>query len=107
MMPAEPTRTRPAARCPHGRSVRAFTMVEIMMAVLIMGLLLGLLIGGFKFASRRARAAANTAAVEAIRQAVSKFTEDFGFPPPLVKDMRAATDPSGRMPAPLGGGTAG
>jgi prepilin-type N-terminal cleavage/methylation domain-containing protein len=76
---------RPAATIP-GHRARAFTIVEMLIAILIIAILMGLLLVGFSHAIRLARRTAGTQDVASLDMAVQQFKSDFGFLPPLVKD---------------------
>src|SRR6185436_14110137 len=65
---------------------RAFTMIEIMIAILILGILLALLIGSVKLVTRMAKGTADRQAVHTINVGASQFKQLFGFYVPLVRD---------------------
>lgn len=69
---------------------RAFTMVEIMFAVLILSILLGLLIGGVKMATRLSKGTVDRQAVNSIRTGATQFRQLFGFGVPLVRERAQA-----------------
>ncbi len=71
-------------RAPLGRP--GFSLVEILFVILMIFLLMGLLLGAVHFVTKQARGAADAATVNSLKQAVSKFNQEFSFPPPLVKD---------------------
>jgi len=77
---------------------RAFTLLELLMAILVIGLLMGLLIGGAVFVRRAAKAASDTATLTAITTGLTQFQQEFGFPPPLVRDQ-ALPGPEAVIPA--------
>ena len=73
------------------RGARAFTLVELLLSVAVIAVLVGLLIVGFRSTRAFARSVTDRAAVSNVREAVSKFTQEFGFAPPLVRDQHPAT----------------
>lgn len=77
---------------------RAFTLLELLMAILVIGLLMGLLIGGAVFVRRAAKAASDGATLTAITTGLTQFQQEFGFAPPLVRD-RALPGPETVIPA--------
>jgi type II secretory pathway pseudopilin PulG len=64
----------------------AFTMVEIMFAILILSLLLGLLITGVRMATKTSKSTVDHQTVNAIRVGASQFKQQFGFPMPIVRE---------------------
>jgi len=66
---------------------RAFTLVELLVAILVLGILVGLLIVGIRYATSTARGAVDTANVSGLKMGVDRFKQEFGFLPPLVRDM--------------------
>lgn len=70
-----------------GPRARAFTLMELLIGILIIAVLAGLLIVSARSAIRTTKGAADTQTLSAIRLAVEKFRQDFGFVPPLVKDQ--------------------
>jgi type II secretory pathway pseudopilin PulG len=71
---------------------RAFSLVELMLVVVVVFMLMGLLLGGFRFARNYGKRTADRTTVKSLQQAVSFFSQQMGFLPPLVKDMG---DPQG------------
>jgi prepilin-type N-terminal cleavage/methylation domain-containing protein len=67
---------------------RAFTLIEVLFAVLIVGVLLGLLIVGVRRASSIVKRTADREAIQDVATGAERFTRDFGFPPPLVKEAQ-------------------
>jgi type II secretory pathway pseudopilin PulG len=67
-------------------TLRAFTILEILLSVLVIGVLLGLLIVGLNAAGVFVRNSADKQMVSALAAGVNNFRERFGFPPPLIKD---------------------
>lgn len=78
-----------AGRSGPGRG--AFTLVEMLVAVLVLGILVGLLIVGIRYASATARGAVDTANLSSLKMGVDRFKQEFGFLPPLVRDMDELT----------------
>lgn len=66
---------------------RGFTLVELLMSVLVVGVLIALLIVGLRFATRLGRSGAERQNVVALRVAAEQFRQEFGFAPPLVRDL--------------------
>jgi hypothetical protein len=75
------------ARGPRGPVRRGMTLFEIMFAVLIIFLVMGLLIGAIRIVSGSAQDVSHRTAVLSLGQGVSQFQTEFGFPPPLVRDV--------------------
>ncbi|MCX5690406.1 MAG: prepilin-type N-terminal cleavage/methylation domain-containing protein [Planctomycetota bacterium] len=71
---------------------RAFTLVEVLFSILILGILMGLLFVAFRSTRRFASSVADRDAVATIKMGVSRFTDDCGFAPPLIRDQ-AQTQP--------------
>jgi type II secretory pathway pseudopilin PulG len=78
----------------------AFTLVELLFTVALIALLIGLLIAGVRYATRSARRSGDTQTAAALKMGVEQFRQQFGFFPPLVKDLG---DPPGFGGGPLGG----
>ncbi len=75
-------------------SRRAFTLIEILVAILIIFVLVGLLIVGVRSAMGLARSSRDIAQVASIHTAVKNFNTEFGFNPLMVKDFETpAADP--------------
>ncbi len=69
------------------RTPRAgFTLIEVLFSVLILGVLIGLLFVAFRTTRRYASSVTDRAAVSAIKMGVSRFVEECGIVPPLVRD---------------------
>jgi type II secretory pathway pseudopilin PulG len=73
------------------RRAGAFTLVELLLSVAVIAVLVGLLIVGFRSTRAFARSVTDRAAATNVREAVSKFTQEFGFAPPLVRDQHPTT----------------
>jgi type II secretory pathway pseudopilin PulG len=78
-----------------------FTIIELGVSILVIAILIGLLLVGLNKMSRTAQSGAERANVIAMRIAVEQFKNDFGFPPPLVKDGLAYPG-GGTAASPLG-----
>ncbi|MEM1071630.1 MAG: type II secretion system protein [Planctomycetota bacterium] len=66
---------------------RGFTLVELLATIGVIFLIMGLAIVAFSSATRSAQSAADRAAVNGVKLAVEQFQSEFGFLPPLVRDM--------------------
>lgn len=75
------------SRAGRGAGARAFTIIEILTAVLIVGVLIGLLLVGLRAAGLTGQRTQQVATVSALKQGVTHFRDTFGFLPPLVRDM--------------------
>lgn len=71
-------------------TARGFTIMEMMLVLLVIFVLMGLLLGGIRHMSKFARVTADRASVASLKQAVTKFEQEMGFPPPFVWDMPVA-----------------
>ncbi len=71
-------------------SNRGFTIVELLVSIGAVVLLMGLLIVGLQKGVFLAKSSADAQTVRAVKLAVDQFKMDFGFLPPLVKDVRHA-----------------
>jgi type II secretory pathway pseudopilin PulG len=80
------------------RARGAFTLVELLLMILIVAILIGLLTVGMRHALAVARGAAGKQDVASLKIAVESFRNDFGFPPPLVKDGYPGTPGSPSEP---------
>lgn len=65
---------------------RAFTIIELIVAIAILALIISLLIVGLNRANKAANAAAGAMNVSSIRTATEQFIRNFNFPPPMIKD---------------------
>jgi hypothetical protein len=79
------------------RTNGGFSIIELLFVILIIFLLMGLLIGGIRFASSRAKGAADLNAVKALGQGANNFKQQFGFFPPLVRDGYDPAFPGGPL----------
>lgn len=79
---------------------RAFTLIELMVAITIILVLMALLLSGIARAVGRAREVGGQRAVETLTLGITQFENEFGFAPPLVHDGAVMTmgDPT-RRPA--------
>jgi type II secretory pathway pseudopilin PulG len=68
-------------------AVPAFTLVELLATISVIFLIMGIALVAYTSASRTARAASDRAAVNGLQLAVGQFKAEFGFVPPLVKDL--------------------
>lgn len=77
---------------------RAFTLIELLIAIFVIAVLMGLLLVGFSHAIKLAKRTAAGQDVTSVDMAVQQFKNDFGFLPPLVKDGFPGTpDTSGPL----------
>src|SRR5262245_17090510 len=72
---------------------RGFTLMEVLVAILIIFLLMGLLIVGVHHVRKAAKGGRDRVQATSLKNAVSMFTTEFKFLPPLVKDF----DPQGPL----------
>jgi len=79
-----------SVRLPASRA-RGFTLVEILFSILILGVLMGLLFVAFRTSRRFASSVADRDAVNTIKMGVSRFIDDCGTIPPLVRDQRSTS----------------
>ncbi len=79
-----PELTRPAVR--GARVRRGFTIIELLVVIGGLAILIGIILVGARAARRSAQSSADRLAVTALKQGVTKFKQDFGFLPPLVKE---------------------
>jgi prepilin-type N-terminal cleavage/methylation domain-containing protein len=94
---------RPTARARSS----GFTMIEVLFAILIIGVLLGLLIVGVRRGIGFVKGTAERQMVQGIAMGISQFEKEFGFHPPLVKELPWATNSNQLLPmrpTPGGGG---
>lgn len=68
---------------------RAFTLIEIIVAVAILVVIIGMLIVGLNRANKAANAAAGAMNVASLKTATESFIRNFNFPPPMIKDWAA------------------
>jgi type II secretory pathway pseudopilin PulG len=79
---------------PRGAGARrGMTLVEMMFAVLVIFLVMGLLIGAIRLVTASAQESAHRTAVLSLRQGITQFQTEFGYPPPLVRDIISAVGP--------------
>ena len=90
-MPAQCSRLRSRT------SLRAFTLVELLVVIGIIVILVGLLFGGLALARRSGGAIRQAADLQAIATGLEQYKADHGFYPPV--EFRSASDPdSSRHP---------
>ncbi|MFM9996838.1 MAG: type II secretion system protein [Phycisphaerales bacterium] len=90
---ARVTTRRPAAR--------GFTLIELLFGIGVIFLIMGLLLVGLRHAVRGARTSADSVTLNSLKTAMEVFRSEFGFVPPLVKDLPDTVSPQ----APLTTGT--
>lgn len=66
---------------------RAFTLVELLATISVIFVIMGIAVVAYTAAQRSARSAADRTAVNGLQLAVGQFKAEFGFVPPLVKDL--------------------
>jgi type II secretory pathway pseudopilin PulG len=76
--------------------VRAFTLLEVLASVFVIILLVGLLLFGVNRAITFAKRSGERQALTTMSIAITAFKDQFGFVPPLVKDVEAVTVRGGR-----------
>jgi prepilin-type N-terminal cleavage/methylation domain-containing protein len=64
-----------------------FTIIELLTSILILGVLMGLLFVAFRTTRRYVSSVNDRAAASAIKMGVSRFVEECGILPPLVRDQ--------------------
>lgn len=69
-----------------GGARRGFSLVEVLVAILIIAALATLILVAVGAAAGGARQKSMQASASAVAQAVRRFEQQFGFPPPLVQD---------------------
>ncbi|MGI5831686.1 MAG: type II secretion system protein [Thermoguttaceae bacterium] len=74
-----------------GRKRNAFTLIELMIAVVIIAILAGLTTVGTRIAIRRAKEATVTLALEQLSMALERYKNDVGEYPPDFTDLDAVT----------------
>lgn len=65
----------------------AFTMVELMVSILIIFMLMGLILVGIRKMAAAGRKAVDRTTISSLDVGVKSFEQEFGFVPPLVKDI--------------------
>lgn len=73
---------------------RAFTLMELLVAILIIFVLMGLLIVGIRHVRALAKGERDAQVVRSLKMAVDNFKAEVGFLPPLVKDFSATNGPT-------------
>ena len=68
------------------RPRRGFTIVEILVVIVIILVIVGLTFVSINAAVGGGRLQAERTTVQGLALAVEQFTQQFGFPPPLVQD---------------------
>lgn len=76
--------------------VRAFTLLEVLASVFVIILLIGLLIVGLNRAVQFAKRSGERQALTTMVVAISAFKSEYGFTPPLVKDVEIVRSANGR-----------
>ncbi|MFT3685007.1 MAG: type II secretion system protein [Phycisphaerales bacterium] len=77
---------------PHARAVRAFTLIEVLLVVVILTILAALLFVAIGAAVRSVRRATEQQYVRSLATAVEQYKQTFGALPPVVSDGLAAAD---------------
>jgi type II secretory pathway pseudopilin PulG len=65
---------------------RAFTIVELLIAILVIGVLIGILLVGIRAARGFTGSVVDESAVEGVAKGVEAFRSEHGFVPPLVEE---------------------
>ncbi|CAG0987114.1 hypothetical protein PHYC_02084 [Phycisphaerales bacterium] len=90
----------------NSNSSRGFTLLEMLVSVLLIGIVMALVISGTLAVTRAAKGAAERAAINNIKAGLTQFQQEFGFPPPLVKEMAGTSEPPvGAIPPAAGNWT--
>lgn len=76
---------------------RAFTLLELLVAIVIIATLISILVVGFGAARRAANAAGDRQAVSGLALGVTQFDQDHGFEPPLVFDGQPHENTTGMV----------
>ncbi|QYU66114.1 hypothetical protein J4558_14020 [Leptolyngbya sp. 15MV] len=73
-----------------GRGMRlgAFTVIELLVAIVVIAVLLSILAVGLRLGFRSARSQADATAIASLKTSVTQFKQTLGFFPPLVRDNR-------------------
>ncbi len=70
-----------------GPAARGFTIVELTFSIFVIFLIMGILLVSMRYATRAAKGAVDTSTVNSLKVALDQFRKEFGFYPPLVKDL--------------------
>lgn len=79
------------------RDRQGFTIVEILVTLLVIFLIMGIALVSYRAATQNARRVSDRAMVSGLKVAIDEFKREFGFVPPLVKDM----GPDGQSESPI------
>lgn len=77
----------------NSNPARGFTLLEMLVSVLLIGIVMALVITGTLAVTRAAKGAAERAAINNVKTGLSQFQQEFGFLPPLVKEMAGGGAP--------------
>lgn len=90
---ATPSTTRARMKRP------GFTIIELLTSILILGTLMGLLFVAFRSTRRYVSSVNDRAAASSIKMGVSRFVEECGILPPLVRDQARSSPRTVLLPA--------
>ncbi len=81
--------TSPTRKARHSSAParRGFTLVETLVGLTVLVLILSIVIVSVSRARKSAKAQVQAQSLSSLKTAVSTFVQNFGFPPPLCKDM--------------------
>lgn len=74
----------------HTHNARAFTIVELLIAILVIGVLIGILLIGIKAARSFTGSVVDDSGVESLAKGVESFRSEHGFVPPLTREWIGA-----------------
>ncbi|MEL7472562.1 MAG: hypothetical protein AAGK04_04530 [Planctomycetota bacterium] len=76
----------------NARVAPAFSVIELLVVIAIIALLISISIVGLSVARQAARGAVDQSTARAIKTGIVQFENDFGFVPPLVKDVSVTSN---------------
>ncbi len=84
-----------------GTTRAGFTVIELMFSLTVIFLIMGLLLVGLRYAVRSAKGAVDTVTTNSLKTALDRFKQEFGFFPPLVKDLNNPAPVTGAPKRPV------